>query len=93
VIQPYHHALNKFILTSRGETHSLFLPAILNKLSTCTLFLIFNLGLRVYHSHTQIGVLVLMFNGVLSSSLYLGTLSIRELSGIFFRLGLEQDVA
>jgi len=87
VIQHYCHALSNSTLTSHGETHILFLPAILNKVSTCTPLLIFNLGLCMYHSLSHIGVLTLILKWVSSLSLdlaHLGTLLMRELSGILF---------
>ena len=90
----YLHALRTSTPTSRGETHNFFL--ILNKISICTLFLIFNLGLCAYRSclpHIFRLLIIMIFNGVLLSSLYhLRILLMRILYGILFRSRLEQEV-
>lgn len=82
VIQHYRHALSNSTLTSRGETHILFSPAILNKLFICTPLLIFNLGRCGYHSFSHVRIFPLIFNGV--SLLSLDRAHLGTLSGILF---------
>jgi hypothetical protein len=67
-----------------------FVLACFDKVSTCTLLLIFDLGLCVCHSRPSlIRLLLLLLNGVSFSSLYQEMLLMRE--PILFYSGLDLD--